>query len=126
MSITEIMKGDESGSQMVKFAEEVADNLVKANLTRAQIRTIFSEARQIEAIWGKNQSEGLRKLVMLKPKLAYQAARTSGMDLLKSVLSGAIDEVEKAPEDQRDAYFARFVELFEAILAYHRAKGGRS
>lgn len=126
MSITEIMKSDESGSQMVKYAEEVADNLVKANLTRAQIRTIFTEARQIEAIWGKNPSEGLRKLVMLKPKLAYQTARTPSMEPLKSVLTGAIDEVAKAPAEQRDAYFDRFIELFEAILAYHRAKGGRN
>lgn len=129
MSITEIMQADESGSQMVKYAEEVANDLVKANLTRSQIRTIFTEARQIEAIWGKkpnDSSEGLRKLVMLKPKLAYQTVRTPSMERLKTVLSSAIDEVEKAPADQRDVYFNRFIELFEAILAYHRAKGGRS
>jgi CRISPR/Cas system CSM-associated protein Csm2 small subunit len=33
------------------------------------------------------------------------------------VLSEAIDEVEKAPAEKKDAAFQRFVNFFEAVLA---------
>lgn len=127
MSIQSIMTADESGKEMVEYAQQVAQALVRNGLTRSQIRTIFTEVRQIEAMWGaSHQKEALRRLVMLKPKLAYQTARTSSMDLLQKELTAAIDEVEKANAEQKDAAFQRFVDFFEAILAYHRANGGRS
>lgn len=127
MSIQSIMTADESGKELVEYAQQVADALVKNGLTRSQIRTIFTEVRQIEAMWGaSHQKEALRRLVMLKPKLAYQTARTSGMERLRKELTAAIDEVEKASPEQKDAAFQRFVDFFEAILAYHRAQGGRS
>jgi CRISPR-associated protein Csm2 len=119
-----VMTVDESGAELVNFAQQTAEVLVKQNLTRSQIRTIFTEVRQIEAAWGK--PEAARRLSMLKPKLAYQAARSGSVDHLREVLSDAIDEVIKAPAAKRDQTFARFVELFEAILAYHRAQGGRN
>ena len=61
------------------------------------------------------------KLLMLKPKLAYAAKRHGGgVDTLKEVLTQAIDRVGN---DQKK--FNRFVDFFEAILAYHKAYGGR-
>ena len=71
-----------------------------------------------------------RELLLIKPKLAYQYGRATnsggdrkkdGMELLKETLSLAIDQVER----DRDR-FKRFVEFFEAILAYHRCRGGKS
>lgn len=125
MSVQSIMTADSSGAELVTFAQQTAERLVKNNLTRSQIRTVFTEVRQIEAQWGK--PEAVRRLNMLKPKLAYQAARSNSVDYLREVLSAAIDEVVQAPTDeQRSERFQRFVDLFEAILAYHRAKGGRN
>lgn len=123
--IQALMTADESGAELVAFAQQTAEVLVKQNLTRSQIRTIFTEVRQIEAAWG-NKPDAARRLSMLKPKLAYQAARSNSVDHLREVLSDAIDEVLKATAAKRDQTFARFVELFEAILAYHRAQGGRN
>ena len=119
-----LMTADEAGSELVTFARQEAKSLVTQSLTRNQIRTIFTEVRQIEALWPKQ--EAVRRLNMLKPKLAYQAARSNSVNRLRDVLSDAIDQVVKAPADKRDERFRRFVELFEAILAYHRAEGGRS
>lgn len=121
-----VMTADPTGQELVRFAEQTAEMLVKQNLTRSQIRTIFTEVRQIEAMWDKRKDEAIRRLSMLKPKLAYQAARSSTVSDLRNVLSDAIDEVLKASADKRDQTFERFVELFEAILAYHRAKGGKN
>lgn len=127
MTLHTIMTADESGAQLVEFARAKAIELVKLNLTRSQIRTIFTEVRQIEAMWVGRPDEALRRLNMLKPKLAYQASRTNNtLNPLRDVLTEAINEVEKAPRDKRDAAFERFMDLFEAILAYHRAEGGRN
>jgi CRISPR-associated protein Csm2 len=64
---------------------------------------------------------------MLKPKLDYQAVRARPVELLRDVLRDAIDQVNAAPDkEDRDRRFRIFVDLFEAILAYHRSVGGRS
>jgi len=126
MSTKTIMDSDENGEELVKTAEALAIRLVKGGLTRGQIRTLFGEMRQIEAVWNKDPADGLRKLTMLKPKLAYQTARTQSMEPLRVVLTEAIDLVIEAPVDEREKRFRRFVEFFEAILAYHRANGARS
>ncbi len=63
---------------------------------------------------------------MLKPKLAYQAERAKPVAYLRDVLTDAIEEVLKAPPVERDERFQRFVDLFEAILAYHRSEGGKN
>jgi CRISPR/Cas system CSM-associated protein Csm2 small subunit len=42
-------------------------------------------------------------------------------------MSEAIDMVNQVPAgEERDQRFVRFMDLFEAILAYHRALGGRN
>lgn len=121
MSIQTIMNADPTGEQLVIFAKGAADRLFKAGLKKAQIRNIFSEVRQIEAMWSNNQAEAFRRLNMLKPKLYYQAARNREVKYLEEVLTEAIDEINKADKD-KDQKFKRFVHLFEAILAYHRGK----
>jgi CRISPR-associated protein Csm2 len=62
------------------------------------------------------------EFMLLKPKLAYAAARADedGAHQLSAVLTWAIDEV-----GSDKAKFARFVDFFEAVLAYHKAAGGR-
>lgn len=127
MTVSTIMTSDQSGSELVKFAEDTALQLVRNNLTRAQIRNIFTEVRKIDAMWEADRSNARRRLNMLKPKLDYQTARSESVKLLRDVLTQAIDEVERAANDtERDRRFHVFMDLFEAILAYHRAKGGRN
>lgn len=129
MTIHTMMTADESGKELVELAQQLAQTLVRNGLTRAQIRNIFTEVRQIEAMWqmgGEHKSDALRRLNMLKPKLAYQTARSNSVKDLQISLSEAIDEVEKAPVESKDKAFKRFMDFFEAVLAYHRAEGGRN
>lgn len=127
MSLNSIMTADPSGAELVEFAKQTADLLVRNNLTRSQIRNIFTEVRKIEAMWASKPDEARRRLNMLKPKLDYQTARSRQVEGLRDVLSKAIDSVGEAPDEtERDKRFQRFVDLFEAILAYHRALGGRN
>jgi CRISPR-associated protein Csm2 len=98
---------------------------MKVGQTRSQIRNIFTEVRQIEAMWPSQ--EAMRRLNMLKPKLSYQKARTRQVEYLETVLVESINSVDQAEtDDERNQRFQRFVDLFEAILAYHRAEGGRN
>lgn len=127
MTVATIMTQDDSGSKLVVFAEQTAKALVHNNLTRAQIRNIFTEVRKIEATWAAHPTGAMRRLNMLKPKLDYQAARARPVELLRDVLRDAIDQVNAAGTvEERDRRFHVFMDLFEAILAYHRAEGGRS
>ena len=117
---------------LVAEAERVGQALAAANLTTSQIRAFFGAVRSIEAQWPSASPEtpeavarvrrAQRELLLLRPKLAYQARRAQGQGVthLRRVLDPAIDMVG----DDRTR-FEHFLELFEAILAYHRAAGGR-
>lgn len=102
--------------RLIDFAEGLAPLLKKEGLTTSQIRNIFGSVKQIEMDWDWN------KLQLLKPRLAYVAAKSGakGTELLRDVLTEAITEVA---DDQKK--FERFVNFFEAILAYHKAAGGK-
>ncbi len=126
MSIQTIITQDQTGQELVQFAERTAQRLVKDGLTRSQIRNIFTEVRKIEALWEIDQNKAVRRLSMLKPKLDYQTARQRHVKGLQDVLTQAIDVVIQAEGRERNERFQRFMELFEAILAYHRSKGGRN
>ena len=93
-----------------------------ANVSASQIRNVFSKVRQIEMYWSSEvpvDDAGMRELILLKPKLRYQTARKNELEKLAALLISGIDHVEN-----RD-HFQRFVDFFEAILAYHTAAGGK-
>ncbi len=125
ITVTTIMTADPTGHDLVEFAKSKAE-LWKKDLKRTQIRNIFTEAREIEAEWENNATRAMRRLNLLKAKLAYQEARhkSDAMHGLVDTLTRAIEEVGKATGDTQTERFHRFMELFEAILAYHRAFGG--
>jgi len=125
ITISTVMTADPTGSDLVAFAKTKAE-LWKKDLKRTQIRNIFTEAREIESEWNGNAIRAMRRLNLLKAKLAYQEARhkSDAMHGLVDTLTKAIDEVGRVSGDAQSERFHRFMELFEAILAYHRALGG--
>lgn len=114
---------------LVEEAEALGKRLTRreSRLTTSQIRALFGEVRQIEAQLSAGddggQQRALRKLLLLKPKMAYRAKREGrGVAELASVLDPAIDLVVDGSDPKGN--FGRFVDFFEAVLAYHRAAGG--
>jgi CRISPR-associated protein Csm2 len=127
MDVRAIMVNGPS-KEMIDQAEAYGRYLARLGLTTAQIRNLFGTVRQIEMTWQLDAqpaeiAKAKRQLIMLKPKLAYQAKReqskSRGVQDLADVLSPAIDLV--GDDRQR---FQNFVDFFEAILAYHTAAGG--
>ena len=105
----------EGGEILVKEAKQLGEQLAQ-NLTTSQIRNIYGAVKKIQM---KGELD-THKFLMLKPKLAYAAKRHGGgVETLKEVLTQAIDLV-----GNDSTKFNRFIDFFEAILAYHRAYGG--
>lgn len=106
---------EEGGDSLVAAAEDLGNKLENRGLKTAQIRKVYGAVKKIQ------MSDEFRRndLVMLKPKLAYAAARDNAVTDLKDALTQAIDKV--GDDQQR---FKNFVDFFEATLAYHKAAGG--
>lgn len=126
--LNDVIKDPNSTMILVKKANELGKDLAEKRLTTNQIRALFGEVRHIQGqLSTGDQTRALRKLILLKPKMAYRARRERGrgVEELARVLDPAIDIVvnERDEEAQRQ-YFQRFVDFFEAILAYHKSHGG--
>ena len=106
---------EEGGEPLVEAAEKLGEKLAR-NLKTSQIRKVYGAVKKIQMSDEFHRND----LVMLKPKLAYAAARNNAVIDLKDALTQAIDQVGNDPKK-----FKNFVDFFEAILAYHRAAGGQ-
>jgi len=85
----------------------------KGKLTTNQLRRFFGEVKRQE-MQGYNETQ----FILLKPKLAYAVGRDKGaskIDEFYQLMSPLIDAVT----DQKS--FKNFIQLFEAVVAYHKA-----
>lgn len=110
----------------VTYAEELGKKLVDERFTTSQIRNFYGELKRI-------QLNGIAKLKpsfhLLHPKLAYAAKRaektggkganTFKIEILKAHKAVGIDN------EGFEKRFGNFCDLCEAILAFHKAHGGR-
>jgi CRISPR-associated protein Csm2 len=106
-----------SAEEINRAGKEWGEHLASRNLKNTQIRGVFGQVRVIELNWpvGQKGDAARSRLILLKPKLAYQAKRIPELEPLRQILVQGIDEVKDR------ATFQRFVEFFEAVVAYHRA-----
>ncbi|MCG2787966.1 MAG: type III-A CRISPR-associated protein Csm2 [Anaerolineae bacterium] len=116
---------------LVNEAKDFSPKLVNPSwkesdrLSTSQIRAIFGEVRQIQGQLSVDFDKALRRLYLVKPKLAYRAKKENkeGVRALTTVLDQALDFVyAEKDKTNRKERFERFVQLFEAILAYHKGK----
>lgn len=117
--------------ETVKWAENFAKNdllkmkktgkgiWVEGSLSTSQIRKFFGEVKRIQALGYENAE---MDVVMLKPKLAYAAGRQNqGHPIHKfyQQFGKMLDII--ATQD----HFDNFVRILEAVVAYHKAEGGK-
>ncbi len=110
---------------LIEKAEKFGKALKDGKLSTSQIRQVFTKLKGIEA---KGYLEKKVDFLMLKPFIAYAASRqdVNGLKLLRDRISVAIDEVVSAKNDEDAGLrFKNFVKFFEAVLAYHKAAGGK-
>ena len=136
-SLKTIITDPKGTKTLVREAEKLGKKLEDQDLSTSQIRAIFGEVRQIQALWKKeeddkeksqlNREKALKRLILLKPKMAYRARKERGKAVadLVDVLDPAVNFViQEEDQDKQDQHFERFMDFFEAILAYHKAHGG--
>lgn len=90
-------------------------------LTNSQIRNVFGEIKRIQmAGYSKNKTSFL----VLKPKVAYAAGRHNKLGII--VFKKYFDLAAACViEENTDVAFSHFCEFMEAIVAYHKAYGGK-
>lgn len=113
--------------EAIKFAEEFGKDLANNDLSTSQIRNVFSEIKYIQMHGEKDFL--ITPLLLLKPKLAYAKKRKASgkaakaAEDLEKVLGKGIDTIVAGKN--QFLLFENFANLFEAILAYHKAYGGK-
>ncbi len=107
--------------ELVKHAEQFGPYLKQQRLETNQVRKFLDAVNRLKADLGETGdfSKIETEVVLLKPKLAYAAARQRAAKPLGDVMSKAIDKVH-SKED-----FERLVQLLESVIAYHKAEGGK-
>lgn len=127
---------------LVETAQKIAGEMInrknwgdvddRKSVSTSQIRNIFGSSKKIEMSLNEtNTPEMYGRLVLLKPKMAYANGRFNkkfkngdfqipGFNTLVDSLSYAIDKVD-GQYDRMKTFF----NFFEAILAYHKAEGGK-
>ncbi|WP_027843068.1 type III-A CRISPR-associated protein Csm2 [Mastigocoleus testarum] len=107
--------------ELVEHAEKFGPYLKLQRLETNQIRKFLDAINRLKAELAETGdfSKIETEVVLLKPKLAYAAARQRAAKPLNDVMSVAIDVVR----DKED--FERLVQLIESIIAYHKAEGGK-
>jgi len=115
-----ILGGD--SKKLVESARRLGEHL-SGGLSTSQIRSIFSEVKQM-----REYEKDKHRLNLLRPKMAYTAGRhgkmkggklTGPIVDLQEILDKCIERISSEEE------FENFKSFFEAILAYHRYYGGR-
>jgi CRISPR-associated protein Csm2 len=121
----------QGGQTLVETAETLGPLFEAGGLTTNQIRNIFGMVKRMEM---SEFNEIKHEFILLKPKLAYAEARANkkGAYQFREVMTWAIEEVIRGQEGEttftdadKATKFERFVDFFEAILAYHKAAGGK-
>ena len=126
-AIEEVQKFGEYIAKTLKKVEVAPRKTVDESVTTSQIRQVFSKMKIIEAKGGIKEQKQQIDFLMLKPFLAYATGRhnKTGLERLKQRLTWAIDAVFAGDKATESVRFNNFCKLFEAILAYHRAHGGK-
>lgn len=103
-------------AQFPSFAEKIGRYLAAPKrLTSSKIRSIYGEMKRIQM--GDFEKEKA-SFFLLRPKVAYALGRDKdnlGLQLFKKLF----DECSKDVVDKKS--FLNFCNIFEAVLAYHKA-----
>lgn len=105
--------------EMVEFAEKAGKFMANNKLTNSKIRSIYGEIKRIQM--GEFEKEK-SSFYLLKPKVAYALGRDEHNDGLK-LFKLIFDRCSTDVTDHQT--YLNFCNLIEAILAYHKAYGGK-
>ena len=107
---------------LVTTAENVGQAI--QDVKNSQLRGLFASVRQIQLGWETDPERAYRSAMLLRPRIAYAASRNE-LRSLDKVLIECLRHVGGERQLARKR-FMNFVDFFEAIVAYHKASGGKN
>ena len=105
--------------EMVKFVEDAGKYMAKNGLTNSKIRSIYGEIKRIQMSEFEKEKTSF---YLLKPKVAYALGRdekNQGLRSFKEIFDTCFPYVTDTKS------YKNFCNLIEAVLAYHKAYGGK-
>ncbi len=115
--------------EAVEYANQLGKKLTVEKFTTSQIRNFYGELIRIKMA-GIDSPKNKSSFHLLHPKLAYSAKRAEkkgeiGAITFKDEILKAHEAVEIDRSEQLSLRFQNFCDLCEAILAFHKAHGGK-
>ena len=104
---------------LVDYAEKAGKFMAKRGLTNSKIRSIYGEIKRIQMSEFEKEKSAF---ILLRPKVAYALGRDAnneGLKLFKEIFDLSSIDVSNQKSYQN------FCNFMEAILAYHKANGGK-
>lgn len=130
-------KENEVDPCLLNFQDKRPDKPGWNAVTTSQLRNIFEAVKHIQIKFDMDPDnfDVVRPdILLLRPKIAYQAARVSSKNA-KSNINGfclfakkAIDAImDSSKKDENIMYnrYKRFSQIMEGIIAYHKVYGGK-
>ena len=119
---------DSITDECIVFTEKFGKLLAESGFTTSQIRNVFGEIKRIQMSGFRDNKTDF---LLLRPKIAYATQRASAKDK-RSAGPAEFEKVIKEAHfavgsgtDGDEKRFENFCDFIEAILAYHKAAGGR-
>ncbi|MCB0522498.1 MAG: type III-A CRISPR-associated protein Csm2 [Lewinellaceae bacterium] len=123
----------EWASEVGKFLAQYDKKDRVKELSTSQLRRFFGQIKRLQAQGYKPEQRS--ELLMLGPQLAYAVGRDrkktreglkdgSKINYFYEEVNAAIKAVADGDPDKEKARFQNFVNLVEAIVAYHKYHGG--
>jgi len=109
----------EADPALVEYAEKAGKFMAEKKLTNSKIRSVYGEIKRIQM--GQFEKEK-SAFYLLKPKVAYALGRDENNEGLK-LFKFIFDKCSQDVVDQKS--YHNFCNFMEAILAYHKANGGK-
>lgn len=104
----------------VEFCNDVAEYLQQQKMSSSYIRNIFGELKRIES---KGFANDKTDFFLLRPKVAYATARAQDRGIDMSLFRMVYECMAPHVIDNRT--FKNMVNMIEAIIAFHKACGGK-
>jgi CRISPR-associated protein Csm2 len=112
---------NDADENLVNFAEKTGKYMAKNGLTNSKIRSIYGEIKRIQMT--KDFEAHKSSFFLLRPKVAYALGRdhkNKGLKLFKLIFDTCAKDVTN------EKTYQNLCNLLEAILAYHKAFGGKN